>query len=134
LRHALEQNPLARQQKLQDKLWKSQRADGGWAQTAELASDAYATGQALTMLAEVSDVTKKPLHASDRYERGIKFLLDTQQSDGSWRVKTRSKPVQVFFDNGDPHGEHQFISMMATTDRDDTIPREKVSRQLNTSR
>src|SRR5262249_14999894 len=29
-----------------------QRADGGWAQIASLASDAYATGQALTALAE----------------------------------------------------------------------------------
>jgi N-acyl-D-amino-acid deacylase len=115
LHNELGMDEFRREQDLQDKLWKSQRADGGWAQTAELSSDAYATGQALTMLAEVFYVTKKPLHSSDKYERGIKFLLDTQQSDGSWRVKTRSKPVQVFFDNGDPHGEHQFISMMATS-------------------
>jgi hypothetical protein len=37
------------------------------------------------------------------------------KTDGSWHVATRSKPVQVYFDNGDPHGKDQFISMMATS-------------------
>jgi N-acyl-D-amino-acid deacylase len=32
----------------------------------------------------------------------------------SWHVKTRAKPVQVFFDNGDPHGKDQFISITST--------------------
>jgi N-acyl-D-amino-acid deacylase len=91
-----------------------QREDGGWAQKSELTSDAYATGQAITLLAEVTggqvDTNDlKPL------ERGIEFLLKTQKEDGSWHVVTRSKPVQVFFDNGDPHGNDQFISMMATS-------------------
>ena len=36
-------------------------------------------------------------------------LLKTQRGDGSWFVKSRSKPVQVYFDNGDPHERDQFI-------------------------
>jgi len=34
--------------------------------------------------------------------RGLRFLLDTQELDGSWFVETRAKPVQPFFDNGYP--------------------------------
>jgi len=30
------------------------------------------------------------------------------------RAKTRARPVQVFFDNGDPHDKDQFISIWAT--------------------
>jgi N-acyl-D-amino-acid deacylase len=41
--------------------------------------------------------------------------LRTQHDDGSWLVETRSKPVQVYFDNGDPHGKSQFISVAATS-------------------
>jgi N-acyl-D-amino-acid deacylase len=86
-----------------------QHADGGWSQLPELASDAYATGQTLFVL-EASGFST----SSVEYVRGVRFLLDTRQPDGSWLVKTRSKPIQKFFDNGDPHGEHQFISTPAT--------------------
>jgi N-acyl-D-amino-acid deacylase len=48
--------------------------------------------------------------ADDACRRGIEYLLNTQSADGSWFVKSRSKPVQVYFDNGDPHGKDQFIS------------------------
>jgi hypothetical protein len=47
-------------------------------------------------------------------ERGVKFLLDKREPDGSWHVVTRSKPVQRYFDNGDPHSKDQFISTPAT--------------------
>jgi len=30
-------------------------------------------------------------------------------------VKSRSKPIRIFFDNGDPHQKHQFISIAATS-------------------
>jgi N-acyl-D-amino-acid deacylase len=90
-----------------------QRSDGGWAQTPELASDPYATGQAVTLLAEVSNVETDELQLA--FRKGVDFLLKTQESDGSWHVVTRAKPVQVYFDNGDPHGKDQFISMMATS-------------------
>lgn len=86
-----------------------QRKDGGWPQLREMSSDAYATGQALYVL-QVSGLSAR----DPRCVRGAKYLLDAQQPDGSWHVKSRSKPVQVWFDNGDPHGKDQFISTTAT--------------------
>jgi|SRR5579864_107253 len=87
----------------------AQRDDGGWAQLDSMDSDAYATGQTLWVLRQTG------LEPSDAaYERGVAFLLKAQRDDGSWFVETRSRPVQVFFDNGDPHGKNQFISMPAT--------------------
>ena len=55
---------------------------------------------------------RRPIRPTDA---GCDYLLETQQDDGSWKVETRSKPVQVYFDNGDPHGKHQFISIPATS-------------------
>lgn len=93
-----------------DELLSRQRPDGGWAQTDDMESDAYATGQALYVLRLVgASAEEEPLR------RGIDYLLGAQKSDGSWHVVTRSKPVQVFFDNGDPHGKDQFISISATS-------------------
>src|SRR6185503_13620913 len=59
-----------------------QRADGGWGQLPTLASDAYATGQALTAL--VRSGTVKP--GDSVYRKGVRFLLDNQLADGSWYV------------------------------------------------
>jgi N-acyl-D-amino-acid deacylase len=93
-----------------DDLLSHQRADGGWGQTDDMESDAYATGQALYVLRLVGmSAEEEPLR------RGIDYLLGAQKPDGSWHVVTRSKPVQVFFDNGDPHGKDQFISISATS-------------------
>ncbi len=88
----------------------SQKEDGGWAQEAGMESDAYATGQALTLLHRTG-LDGEAL----AYQRGVRFLIDTQCEDGSWKVETRAKPVQVFFDNGDPHGKSQFLSISATS-------------------
>jgi mono/diheme cytochrome c family protein len=88
----------------------AQRSDGGWSQLPSLASDAYATGQALTALLKAGAVS-----ATDApYKRGVQFLLSTQFEDGSWYVRTRTQPVQPYFDNGFPHGHDQFISAAAT--------------------
>jgi hypothetical protein len=87
-----------------------QRADGGWSQIPTLLSDAYATGQALTALAESGAV--KPTDLS--YQRGVRFLLGTQLDDGSWYVRSRAIPVQPYFDSEFPHGKDQFISAAAT--------------------
>lgn len=102
--------------KYADQLLQAQRTDGGWAQTEDLPSDAYATGQAILMLSQVRP-SAGPVNRDWEHPlaRGVGFLLQTQQTDGSWLVASRSKPVQVFFDNGDPHGKDQFISMMATS-------------------
>jgi hypothetical protein len=72
--------------------------------------DRGATGLTLFTLQRIGFPTDHPV-----YQRGVAFLLETQREDGSWLVETRSKPVQVFFDNGDPHGKSQFISIPATS-------------------
>ena len=87
-----------------------QRSDGGWAQLPTLASDAYATGQALVAL-EASGA----LAVTDPvYKRGVQYLLNTQLADGSWLVRTRALPIQPYFESGFPHGQDQFISAAAS--------------------
>ena len=97
-------------QRARESVLAAQHEDGGWAQLSDMQSDAYATGQTLFVLRETGLATSDPA-----YQRGVEFLLRTQCEDGSWLVETRSKPIQVFFDNGDPHGQHQFISIPATS-------------------
>lgn len=87
----------------------AQREDGGWSQLDSMESDAYATGQTLWMLQATGFSP-----AEEAYQRGANFLLSAQCGDGSWLVRSRSKPVQPYFDNGDPHGKNQFISTPAT--------------------
>lgn len=87
----------------------AQRDDGGWACAEGLESDAYATGQTLARLEEAGLSSSHPA-----IQRGVAYLLKTRHDDGSWKVVTRSRPVQVYFDNGDPHGKDQFISTPAT--------------------
>jgi hypothetical protein len=71
-----------------DKIKQAQRADGGWSQTPELPSDAWATGQALYALAHAG------LHSADPIvARGQAFLVVTQRDDGSWPMVSRpTKP------------------------------------------
>ena len=90
---------------------KRQNGDGGWGQTAEMESDAYATGQTLFVLNETKNQASDIAEAVDA---GIAFLLKNREPDGSWHVVTRAKPIQKYFDNGDPHGKDQFISTPAT--------------------
>ena len=87
-----------------------QRADGGWSQLPTLASDAYATGQALVALVQSGAMTT----TDPSYQRGVSFLLKTQLADGSWFVPTRAIPIQPLFDTGFPHGRDAFISAAAT--------------------
>lgn len=91
----------------------AQRDDGGWAETEERASDAYSTGQTLYMLCRSG--TGESSSASDpALQRAAAYLLRTQHADGSWLFVSHVKPVQPYFDNGDPHGKNQFISTAAT--------------------
>ncbi|MBI3863972.1 MAG: hypothetical protein HY290_18975 [Planctomycetia bacterium] len=87
----------------------AQRDDGGWGQTSEMPSDPYATGTTLYVLLDTGLATGHP-----SVNRAVAYLVKAQKDDGSWLVETRAKPVQVFFDNGDPHGKSQFISIAAT--------------------
>jgi hypothetical protein len=86
-----------------------QRQDGGWAQTPYLASDAYATGQALYTLHEMGISSNDPA-----YGRGADFLLRTQMEDGSWYVKSRAMKIQPYFQSGFPYDHDQWISSMGT--------------------
>lgn len=52
--------------------------------------------------------------SSPLYQRGLRYLMDTQLTDGSWFVQTRSFPVQEYFETSFPHGRSQFISTAAT--------------------
>jgi N-acyl-D-amino-acid deacylase len=87
-----------------------QREDGGWSQTADLESDAYGTATALVALEYAGQLSA----ADDAYQKGVTLLLDTQREDGSWHVRTRSKPIQTYFETGFPHEKDQFISISAT--------------------
>ncbi|HEV3330779.1 MAG TPA: ankyrin repeat domain-containing protein [Bryobacteraceae bacterium] len=82
-----------------------QRDGGGWSQADPLAPDAYATGLSLYALREGG----MPVTAQV-YRKGIAFLLANQYADGSWLVKTRSYPVQPYFESGYPYGRNQWIS------------------------
>jgi ankyrin repeat protein len=97
-------------QKTAQELLALQQSDGGWGQLSSLASDAYATGQALVALRESRALAVN----NSAYRRGIQFLLNSQFEDGSWYVRTRALPIQPYFDSGFPHGPEQFISAAAT--------------------
>jgi hypothetical protein len=104
-----------------------QRSDGGWSQldapveatkadraemkdSAASSSDAYATGSALVALRLAGGVATD----DEVYRRGIEFLIRTQHDDGTWHVKSRSRPFQTYFESGFPHGPDQFISAAAS--------------------
>ncbi|MCR9296564.1 MAG: amidohydrolase family protein [bacterium] len=102
--------PEQRRQCLLQQLLDSQLADGGWEQKEGMGSDAYATGTVLYALRR-SGISTQEIH----WENGIRFLLNSQQADGSWHVASRSKPFQKYFESGFPHAEDQFISTTATS-------------------
>ena len=89
----------------------AQHADGGWGQNRNLASDAYATGESLYALKEAG-----VLPSSDAvYQKGVKFLMDTQCEDGSWYVRSRAPKFQPYFQSGFPHDHDQWISSTGTS-------------------
>jgi hypothetical protein len=89
----------------------SQRPDGGFAQLDSMEPDAYATGTALVALHLAGGLaTDAPV-----YQRGLAFLLKTQRADGTWLVRSRSRPFQLYFETGFPHGKDQFISSAASS-------------------
>lgn len=93
------------------KLVAQQRDDGGWAQHAELPSDAYATGQVLSLLLQLGWSAQHPAIG-----QGVSFLLDTWSEDErAWRVPTRRRVEGLpYFESGFPFGEDQFISYAAS--------------------
>ena len=88
-----------------------QQPDGGWAQMPTMKTDAYATGQALYALFESG--MAKPEDAV--YQRGLEYLLKTQDKDGAWVVQTRSYPIQKFVNTDfPPYDDNQYISAAAS--------------------
>ncbi len=87
----------------------TQQGDGGFAQLPTKASDAYATATALVALHQTGGLSTD----ARAYQRGLGYLLNTQLADGSWRVVSRSKPIQTYYESGYPHGTNQFISITA---------------------
>ncbi len=92
-----------------------QRSNGGWAQLPRMEPDAYATGEALVALHDSGEV---PV-TDPAWRKGLKYLMSTQNPDGSWRVRTRMvSPAQVsppYFETGFPFGHDQFISAAGTS-------------------
>jgi ankyrin repeat protein len=91
-----------------------QREDGGWSELPGRESDAYSTGEVLVALGEGAG-----LAATDSaYQRGLRFLVGTQQPDGSWHVASRLHPPAPvsppYVETGFPYGHDQFVSMMGT--------------------
>ena len=97
--------------KAAQELASAQQPNGGWAQLPTLPADAYATGKALVALRESGSFGSK----SSIFDRGARFLLGTQESDGSWHVRGRSLPVLALFESGFPHGRDQVISAAGTS-------------------
>jgi hypothetical protein len=93
-----------------DALSKTQRADGSWSQLDGKDGDAYATGSALVALHQAGGLAT----SDPAYVRGVWFLLRTQAADGSWRLKSRSKPFQPYYESGFPYETDQFISATAS--------------------
>jgi len=93
-----------------------QHTDGGWSQLSHLGSDSYSTGQVLYALHQAAGLaTDDPV-----YQGGLRYLLKTQEADGSWKVESRLQPsVPVspeYFNALFPHGRrHQYIAIMGTT-------------------
>jgi len=97
-------------QRLSRELKATQRPDGGWSALPGRESEVYSTAQALVALRDGGVGEIDP-----GWQRGLAFLLKTQQPDGSWRMATRLNPPAPlsppYFDAGYPEGRNQFISM-----------------------
>jgi hypothetical protein len=91
-------------------LVRTQRPDGGWSQLDGGTSDAYATGSALVALHESGGLKAD----APAYRAGVAYLLKAQRPDGTWFVKSRSKPFQPYYESGFPHEKDQFISIAAS--------------------
>jgi len=97
-------------QKAMQEVLATQRPDGGWSDLRSMPSTAYATGRSLVALQLAGMPVSDPV-----YQRGIKFLLDTQQEDGSWYTRTRALAFQPYFDTGFPHEYDQWMSAAGTS-------------------
>lgn len=97
-------------QKAAQALRQLQRPNGGWGQLPTLPPDAYATGTALVALNwSGCSTVEDPV-----YQQGVGFLVRHQRPDGTWYVRSRSRPFQPYYEGGFPYGKDQFISASAS--------------------
>jgi ankyrin repeat protein len=91
-----------------------QRPNSGWGELPHMQPDAYSTGEALVALHEAGGVAV----TDPAWQKGLQFLLSTQQADGSWHVHTRQlSPAAVsppYIESGFPYGHDQYLSTDAT--------------------
>jgi ankyrin repeat protein len=103
--------PAERLADLAKSLRQQQRKDGGWAQLPTLESDAYATGEVLYALAQTgTDAVTDPA-----WQRGLRFLLERQEGDGTWHVVRRTFPFQPTMKSSFPHHRDSWLSAAATS-------------------
>lgn len=95
---------------LADAVLAQQRRDGAWGQHDGVPADAYATGQSLYVLAKAGALAP----TDPAYQRGVSYLLATQNENGSWRVASRAPKFQAYFNSGFPYAGDQWISAWAT--------------------
>jgi ankyrin repeat protein len=78
---------------------------GGWPELPGYQPDAYSTGESLFALHE----SGAPITGAD-----LKFLVSTQATDGTWRVRTRMvSPADIspeYFPTGFPYEKDEFLS------------------------
>ncbi len=93
----------------------AQQPDGGWSAIDGLPSEAYSTGEALVALHTAAGIPE----SDSAWQRGLQFLLSTQEADGSWHVVSRLHPPAPvsppYFETGYPYGHDQFISTMGAS-------------------
>jgi len=91
-----------------------ERPNGGWAELPHMQPDAYSTGEALVALHEAGGIAV----TDPAWQKGLHYLLSTQEADGSWHVHTRMlSPAAVsppYIESSFPYGHDQFLSTDAT--------------------
>lgn len=73
-------------------------------------SNAFVTGESLVALRLGGMAASEPV-----LQKGVQFLLKSQQANGSWHVKTRALGFQPYSDSGFPHGHDQWMSAAGTS-------------------
>lgn len=96
-------------EKAKRELLTAQKADGGWSDLPSMPSSAYATGKSLVALRTAGVPVSSPA-----YKRGVMWLRQHQERDGTWMVETRAMAFQPAFDAGFSHGTSQFMSAAGT--------------------
>lgn len=109
---------------LRAEILKHQNEDGGWGWLHNAPSDALATGQALYALSKAT-----PHHRREAATRAHKFLVRTQQPDGSWQVPSTlaAKKGEAYVVSNDWGTSWAVIGLLSTMDSESPTPRQAKS-------